>query len=335
MACGDAGAGTLLGTNRGSQSSSGGPSLGFSGEDGGADLPVLLEGQDAAPPETKGEQLFRAMESALVTTCGGTGGACHVSGAFLGGQTPVWLGAPDAYLSAKKYPGIITSDPYASKLVIKGPHEGPGFTGPNAALGSQVLAWLTEEAVEIVAVQLPSTTAFAVQPGPNVVDISSGAAGISGAKISFVASVDGDNGILSLTHLAVQAPMGSGLHIAHPIFAVVPPTGPVAPDPVDSLSNVDQTVAPAESIALGTGILVLVELSQRRRARDPVQHPRARRHRRRRFGGTTAGGGRLQERPRLRRERGAGDSAEPVPQLPRLFERLWLLVARSHQGRNR
>ncbi len=256
MACGDAGAGTLLGTNRGSQSSSGGPSLGFSGDDGGAPLPIL-EGQDAAPPETKGEQLFRAMESTLVTTCGGTGGACHVTGAFLGGQTPVWLGAPDAYLSAKKYPGVITSDPYASKLIIKGPHEGPGFSGPDAALGAQVLAWLTEEAVEIVTVQLPSTTAFVVQPGPNVVDISSGAAGLNGAKISFVASVDGNNGILSLTHLAVQAPMGSGLHIAHPIFAVIPPTGPVAPDPVDSLSNVDQTVAPAEAIPLGTGTLIL------------------------------------------------------------------------------
>jgi hypothetical protein len=256
VACGSAGPDMLLGGSHAAQSSEGPAQNDLLGDDSDSGAPVLAA-QDAAPPETKGEQLFRAMQATLVTTCGGTGGACHVSGAFLNGTTPVWLGQPDPYLSAKAYPGIITSDPYASKLVIKGPHEGPGFTGPNAAIGTQVLAWLTEEAVEIVAVQLPSTTAFVVQPGPNVVDLSPGAAGISGAKISFVASVDSEDGILSLTNLSVQAPAGSGLHIAHPIFAVVPPTGPIAPDPVDSLSNVDQMVAPAESIPLGTGTLIL------------------------------------------------------------------------------
>jgi hypothetical protein len=255
VACGDQGAGTLLGGGRASESSGPSQNSVVSGDD--SDAGVVLLAQDSAPPETQGEKLFRAMQATLISTCGGTDGACHVSGAFLDGQTPVWLGAPDPYLSAKTYPGIITSDPYASKLIIKGPHEGPAFTGPNAALGTQVLAWLTEEAEEMVAVQLPSTAAFAVQVGPNVVDISAGATGIAGAKISFVASIDGADGILSLTELSVQAPTGSGLHIAHPLFAIVPPTGPVVPDPIDSLSNVDQTVEPAESIALGTGTLIL------------------------------------------------------------------------------
>ena len=44
-----------------------------------------------APPETKGEQLFRTMQATLISTCGGTGGACHVSGAFLGGQSELLL----------------------------------------------------------------------------------------------------------------------------------------------------------------------------------------------------------------------------------------------------
>ncbi len=210
---------------------------------------------DAAPAEPKGEQMFRALQSSLVATCGGTAGVCHVTGAFQGGTCPTWLGMPDPYISAKTYPGIITADPYSSKLLIKGPHEGPDFSGPNAMLGTQVTAWLTEEALEIVATALPATTPATLNIGPNVIDISQSAAGIPGATIAFVASITDQ--ILTLSHLSIEAPTTAGLHIAHPVFAIVPPTGPIVPDPVDSMSNVDQTLLPAVSDVLGPGILVL------------------------------------------------------------------------------
>jgi hypothetical protein len=253
VACGDDGSTTLIGANHGTAGS--GPSQTNVAPTSGRDDAGVVPAADAAPPESKAEQLFRALQTNLVATCGGTDGACHVNGSFLNGQTPVWLGAPDAYVSAKAYPGIITADPYASKLLLKGPHEGPSFAGPNADLGTQVTAWLTEEAALLVSVALPATTPIAVENGPTVIDISSVASGMTGAKISFTAALS--NGILTLTNLQVQAPVASGLHIAHPVFAAVPPTGATIPDPVDSFSNVDQTVSPAESTPLGTGTLVL------------------------------------------------------------------------------
>jgi hypothetical protein len=259
-ACGDAGADSLSGSI-GSQQPSAGPAQGSTdpGTSSQASSSVAAA-VDAGPPESQGEQLFRALQTNLVSTCGGTGGMCHVTGIFQDDSTPIWLGQPDPYLSVKAFPGAITSDPYSSILLLKGPHEGPAFTGPYAALGTQVTTWLTAEALEIVAKQLPATTPVNVQNGPNVIDISSGATGIPGATIAFTAATVGS--ILTLTNVTVQAPTTTGLHIAHPIFAIVPPAGPVVPDPVDSFSNVDQTLTAAESEALGTGILILEGFAQ-------------------------------------------------------------------------
>jgi hypothetical protein len=195
------------------------------------------------------------MQTQLVAGCGGAGGMCHVYGAFDQSSTPVWLGQPDPYLSAKKFPGVISADPYSSILLLKGPHEGPAFTGPLASLGDSVTAWLTEEATEIVTAPLPTTAPLPIAAGPNVVDISHVAAGIPGASIAFTASATGE--ILTLSNITVQAPATAGLHIAHPIFALVPSGGAPVPDPVDSFSNVDQTLGVAQSVALGPGTLIL------------------------------------------------------------------------------
>jgi hypothetical protein len=107
----------------------------------------------------------------------------------------------------------------------------------------------------MVAKKLPATIPVNVQAGPNVIDISGEATGIPGASIAFTAAMVGP--ILTLTNVSVQAPATMGLHIAHPIFATVPATGPVVPDPVDSFSNVDQTIGVAQSATLGTGTIIL------------------------------------------------------------------------------
>jgi hypothetical protein len=252
VACGDGGSDALLGA----------PGHAALTADGGGDagaLPLTLP--DGAPLteagilQSQAETMFHALQAPLVSACGGTGGACHVSGAYQNGQTPVWLASPDPYDSIRKYPGIIVTDPYSSKLMIKGPHEGPDFSGPNKALGDQVLAWLTKEALAIKAVPLPSSAPVAVAEGPVVVDLSSAGTGVAGAKMSFHVSITGS--ILALTDIQVQAPVGAGLHIVHPLFDLLPTSGSDQPDPVDSLSNVDQTVAPATSVTLGTGRLIL------------------------------------------------------------------------------
>jgi hypothetical protein len=210
---------------------------------------------DAGPEATKAETLFRGLQTELVASCGGTSGVCHVSGAYQSGQTPVWLGAPDPYVSAHAFPGIIVRDPYSSKLIVKGPHAGPAFSGNTKDLGDRVLAWLTQEALAIKVQALPGTDAFGVAGGPNTVDISGGGTGVAGAKITFDAAIDGT--ILTLTNVKMVAPAGTGVHIAHPVFTRVTASGKTVDDPVDSFSNLDQTQAAGTTQPLGTGFLIL------------------------------------------------------------------------------
>ena len=232
------GTGTGTGTGTGGTSSDGGAIT-----DGGSST--------ASGPE----KLFRALQAGLVTTCGGTNGICHVAGTFANNTTPAWLANPDPYVSAKAYPGVITADPYGSKLITKGPHEGPGFTGNNKALGDSVMAWLTAEANAITATALPSTDPVAVVAGANTIDISKGGTNVTGAKITFSAAVSAS--YLTLTNMKIVAPAANGIHIAHPIFAAKPTTGALVPDNVDSFSNLDQTVGAGVTADLGVGTLIL------------------------------------------------------------------------------
>jgi hypothetical protein len=234
---GGAGSGTGAGTGGGTGGST----------DGGA------IGDGPASTLSASEKLFRALEPRLTQTCGGTNGSCHVNGSF--NQSPVWLATPDAYASIKKYPGIVVKDPQSSRLILKGAHAGPAFTGPNAALGDSVLQWLTSEAASIVATPQPGTDASAVVVGPNTLDISKGGTNVTGAKLAFTATVSGS--ILTLTKLTVTAPAAGAMHVVHPMFVTVPSTGSALPDPVDSFSNLDQTVPAGATAALGVGTLIL------------------------------------------------------------------------------
>jgi hypothetical protein len=255
VACSDGGADGLLGGRSGATADggSGGPN-----GNGGGDPPGVIDGGvfgEAGPEATKAESLFRALQNELVTTCGGTNGVCHVSGVYQNNQTPKFLADPDPYVAIHDYPGVIVKDPYGSKLIVKGPHAGPAFTGTSKELGDKVLAWLTQEAFAIKVQPLPGSGAFSVANGANTVDVSKGGTGVDGTKITFDAATSGS--ILTLTNMKLVAPAATGVHLAHPIFVMVPKTGSPIEDPVDSFSNLDQTQAAGSTQPLGTGTLIL------------------------------------------------------------------------------
>jgi hypothetical protein len=232
---GNAGAG---GGSSGSGASGGGASSGGGahGGDGGA-----LSDAATTP---QGQQLFEALLPGLESNCGG---ACHQKGI---GGAPLWLGPPDPYTSAVKYPGIVVTDPGTSIIVTKGRHEGPALVDP---LLTQVMGWLTAEAAAIPVTMLPASAPFSVTAGSNDVDCSP--AGIPGMHITFGAVASGN--LLTLSNVSVVAPSTTGVSITYPIFAILPPMADEIDD--SSLSAVDQTIAAGATAALGPGTLILTE----------------------------------------------------------------------------
>ncbi len=207
----------------------------------GADGGTLVDG---AASESQGYALFEALLPALSNTCGGP---CHQQGV---GGAPLWLGPPNPYTSATKYPGIVGPNPDTSILVTKGRHEGPALADP---LLTQVLGWLTAEAAALPAMTLASSPAFTVTMGANDIDCS--AAGIPGLHVTFTAAASGN--LLTLSNLDVVTPTTTGATITYPIFALLPQGAPEIDD--SSFSNLVQTVAAGTTTSLGSGILVLTQ----------------------------------------------------------------------------
>ena len=166
------------------------------------------------------------------------------------GGAPLWLGPPDPYASAVKYPGVVVANPAASIILTKGRHEGPALTDP---LLTDLTQWLTAEAAALPVATMPSTPAFSVTAGTNDIDCS--AAGIAGLHVTFNATIGGD--LVTMTNVSVVTPSATGVHITYPIFAIVPPGGTEIDDA--SLSNVDQTIAAGTTAALGPGTLILTQ----------------------------------------------------------------------------
>jgi cytochrome c553 len=256
VACGDGssdiGMGGLPGPSsmgNGGLAQTGGSSSGGGGgsSNGGGIVTSDLDGgtsSDASAAASQARALFEALYPSLSTTCGG---ACHAQGV---GGAPIWLGLPDPYTSATKFPGIIGPDPGTSIIVTKGRHEGPPLADP---LLTQVMGWLTAEAAALPVVTLPSTPAFTVTMGSNDIDCS--AAGIPGLHVTFGASASGD--LLTLANLEVVTPATTGATITYPIFALLPQGAPEIDDA--SFSNLVQTVAAGTTTSLGPGLLLLTQ----------------------------------------------------------------------------
>jgi hypothetical protein len=175
-------------------------------------------------------------------------------------MAPKWLLGPNRYATVKAYPGIVVADVESSLLLTIGDtvqHAGgQGLSNvPPVNLLDQVTNWLEAEAAAIAAVPLPATNPFPIKNGVNTVDISKG--GVKGASMSFTVQLDGAT--ITFTDMTITAPASTGLHIAHPIFAIEtgPDTGPALPDVSDSFSNLDQVVPAGQTMALGVGLFVL------------------------------------------------------------------------------
>lgn len=222
-----------------------------SGGDGSGSGSITSSSADASAPvdaaaaaASQARALFEALLPSLSSTCGG---ACHAQGV---GGAPIWLGPPDPYTSATKFPGIVVPDPGESIIVTKGRHEGPPLADP---LLTQVMGWLTAEAAALPVMTLPSTAPFTVTMGANDIDCS--AAGIPGLHVAFAAAASGD--LLTLTNLDVLTPTTTGATITYPIFALLPQGGPEIDDA--SFSNLVQTVPAGATTSLGPGTLVLTQ----------------------------------------------------------------------------
>ena len=91
--------------------------------------------------------------------------------------------------------------------------------------------------------------------GANSIDLSVIDATLAGQKITFTAKMVGTT--LELTAINIVAAAGMGVHVVHPLWvtwdAMMTPT----PDPVDSFSNLDETVMGGQTAPMGPGTLFL------------------------------------------------------------------------------
>jgi hypothetical protein len=102
----------------------------------------------------------------------------------------------------------------------------------------------------------PYIKPFVPVMGANSVDLSVLDPTLAGMTITFTAQLVGTS-TLELTQIMVNPTASSGIHIAHPLFVTWDAQYNPTPDPVDSFSNVDETVPAGQSQPLGPGQVFL------------------------------------------------------------------------------
>src|SRR5262249_2616695 len=101
----------------------------------------------------------------------------------------------------------------------------------------------------------PEVRPFVPVIGANAVDLANLDLNLTGARLTFNASMVGS--ALALENLTLQTPASTGVHVVHPLFVIWSTAGDPTPDPVDSFAGLDQTTAAATSEPLGPGTLIL------------------------------------------------------------------------------
>lgn len=214
----------------------------------------------AAP--NQGKALFAALEGDLYEACG----SCHDAGGIA--DTP-FLAGPDVYATIVSWPGLVVEDATQSKLLTY-PVAGPQHTykkldsaAYKGSLYPAVKAWLAEEAKNIVTTTMGDDAAakahiepFAPIIGFNAVYLTALGDEYTGMAMTFNAVLV-DEHVLELDDLQVHPTAALGVHLVHPLFSVYPIKKENDPDPVDSLSNVDQTFEAGQAGTLGPGTLIL------------------------------------------------------------------------------
>jgi hypothetical protein len=250
----------------------------------GGELDDMSSGQGIDPNAAPRQMFETAVQPIMMQTCN----VCHTG---MAAGPPFMAPMPDVYSTVKAWPGLIASSPQGSKIYNKGTHEGPAFTPSQLMI---VATWITAEAKagsnpDGGAGGMPIVPPFTPQPGSNSVDLGALGAGLAGTKMTFDATISGAG--LQLAALQIVAPASTGVHVVHPLFTVYPMTGAAAPDPVDSFSGLDQTVAMGQSGALGPGTLILTSFKLGDRIGVVFQKLDATNPPGGNDGGTTGGGG--------------------------------------------
>lgn len=163
-------------------------------------------------------------------------------------------GTSGMYASVMQWPNLISLQiPGASTLLTKGAHSGPAWQPDQA---TTIRSWIDVEA-DLAPDQEGAeleTTPFVPSPGDNTISLDD--IGLTGATITFRMEPLASGMYLSRLSLNAGA---EGIHVVHPTF--VPWEGDTpAPDPVDRFSSVDVYAAPQESVFVGGGTLILVNV---------------------------------------------------------------------------
>jgi hypothetical protein len=241
------GAGMTTGGTSGDQSTSTGVGGGGTGAGG------------SLPQGATGKEIFASFQADILGECG----ACHKLG---GVADAPFLALPDVYSSIVTWPGIITLTPTSSILLT---HPGAASHGAGMApdmsksLRAKVLPWLQKEALDIpkpTETTKPYITPFKplLKGAFNTVYLDPLGKTLESASISFNAiELGSPPSMLLLKNVEVHPVADTTIHLVHPIFSVYPAGGGEEPDPIDSLSNVDQTMDLNDDPMLGTGTVIL------------------------------------------------------------------------------
>ena len=187
----------------------------------------------------------------ITPACGG----CH---GVTGTTAPAFMVAqPDLLQNLLTYPGIIGSSPQKSRLYMKGQHEGPAFTPDQAmTVGAWIDFFNANRAIGDGGDAKPTISPFAPSmSATNSIDLAALDSTIAGVKVTFSAKMVGTS--IELTNLKVTTPATTGVHVVHPVFVIWDQNLNPTPDPVDSFSNLDETVFSGSSSPLGPGTLLL------------------------------------------------------------------------------
>lgn len=242
--CSDDGGGSSTGGFTGS-----GTSSGSGGSGGGAEALTARE-------------MFDALEAELLDACEN----CHKASGIA--DAP-FLAKPEVYTSITYWPGIVVPKADQS-LLLTFPKtdihlDKSGGASLGADLENRVRDWLVAESKDIpnATESLPHVQPF--RPFPqgafNTLYLGDLGADFEFMSISFNAEelggTPGDPSMLRLYNLTVHTVADKPLHIVHPLFIVYEPSKLPSIDPVDSLSNVDQTFTVDTEPSLGTGEIIL------------------------------------------------------------------------------
>jgi hypothetical protein len=200
------------------------------------------------------EPYFRNLQDDLIASCGGTNGRCHVNGSYQ--NAPKWLGGPDPYVSIRKYRGILpaTKEVGDSILLTQVRHAGPALKDAPNNLYQRVADWLV---AEVPPPPLPNTGAFPVTGGFNSVNLDNVASGLTGARLTFLATEA--NGVLTLSALKIVAPLNANVKIDSPFFVILPRNGKVKADPEVNGFKGELTVPAGQSVELFGGKMILLQ----------------------------------------------------------------------------